>query len=681
MGAPGNGDLYPVVITGEDQTADAWDSVKRNARQTGDAIDQFKSRLEQLSSGGGGGFGQISKLSDAFGKLRSVAGLPALGIGGVIVGTGIAATLAHQKLSELGKAAEETGERASTIDGLSRSLERVGGKSDDAVGSLKSLRKAIDEAAEGEGEQVSTLEGLFEVNNVKLNDAAGKVKSLGAVYGDVSKLIVNAASETDRLVIATIAFGSDAAPAMVRAIVAGETSLEKLGKAGDVALDDATKRAREFDAMLKNLTGSADTLGRRLVDAAKGWGLSIIQFGYERGTEIGALLGSKSAQQQLSIFNTRRQGGDARWALSNQREIDEFYNATGGAVAYDKNGKPISGGATKVKKPLAEEADATKNAFDRQVESIAKHIATVEADAKAVDATAGEHAKLRAEAQLLEAAQRAGIPVVGKVAEKFEELKARAREAADALAYARLKSDVFFERQQLGRTDIEREVAQKLRSAGIDPNSENGKFLAENIRLNSTLSETKDLSKDALKPLLDDALKGKFSLDSLSAAADRLKSKLADKTLDFGLSLLFKSIGGLGGAPSSGLTDAGFSLAGSSAAAVKFHRGGLVGRDGERVFVHPAHFNDAPRLHGGGMIGPDEVPAILQRGERVIPRGGSGGGPNITVHINQNLGGANGDEAVARIAMAMTQRGMRQVLAQVPGVSVRSVNEYSNRFG
>ena len=53
-------------------------------------------------------------------------------------------------------------------------------------------------------------------------------------------------------------------------------------------------------------------------------------------------------------------------------------------------------------------------------------------------------------------------------------------------------------------------------------------------------------------------------------------------------------------------------------------------------------FAGAPRMHSGGWAGlrPDEVPAILQRGERVLSRreaagyGNGGNGGNVTVNIN-----------------------------------------------
>ncbi len=52
------------------------------------------------------------------------------------------------------------------------------------------------------------------------------------------------------------------------------------------------------------------------------------------------------------------------------------------------------------------------------------------------------------------------------------------------------------------------------------------------------------------------------------------------------------------------------------------HSGGTVGMAGSRRMVPAMAFANAPRMHSGGWAGlkPDEVPAILQRGERVLSR-------------------------------------------------------------
>jgi hypothetical protein len=68
------------------------------------------------------------------------------------------------------------------------------------------------------------------------------------------------------------------------------------------------------------------------------------------------------------------------------------------------------------------------------------------------------------------------------------------------------------------------------------------------------------------------------------------------------------------------------------------HAGGMVGSTGPSRMVPAMAFAAAPRMHSGGMAGlrHDEVPAILQRGERVLSRReaqsyGAGGGVNVTI--------------------------------------------------
>jgi hypothetical protein len=66
------------------------------------------------------------------------------------------------------------------------------------------------------------------------------------------------------------------------------------------------------------------------------------------------------------------------------------------------------------------------------------------------------------------------------------------------------------------------------------------------------------------------------------------------------------------------------------------HPGGMVGSAGPSRMVPAMAFAAAPRMHSGGVAGlrHDEVPAILQRGERVLSRREAqnyGGGVNVTI--------------------------------------------------
>ncbi|KPL27894.1 MAG: hypothetical protein AMJ72_06390 [Acidithiobacillales bacterium SM1_46] len=67
---------------------------------------------------------------------------------------------------------------------------------------------------------------------------------------------------------------------------------------------------------------------------------------------------------------------------------------------------------------------------------------------------------------------------------------------------------------------------------------------------------------------------------------------------------------------------------------IQAHAGGIVGRIAARRTVPALAFAAAPRLHGG--LAADEFPAILQRGETVLPRGAAGG--NIVINIHNQTG-------------------------------------------
>ncbi len=62
------------------------------------------------------------------------------------------------------------------------------------------------------------------------------------------------------------------------------------------------------------------------------------------------------------------------------------------------------------------------------------------------------------------------------------------------------------------------------------------------------------------------------------------------------------------------------------------HAGGVVGPGGLARMMPVGLLNVAPRLHGG--LAADEFPAILQRGETVIPRGGAT--PNVAIQVVNN---------------------------------------------
>lgn len=131
---------------------------------------------------------------------------------------------------------------------------------------------------------------------------------------------------------------------------------------------------------------------------------------------------------------------------------------------------------------------------------------------------------------------------------------------------------------------------------------------------------------------------GGFAKSMLDLVAKKMGEKLLDSLLG--------AAGGAAGGAADGAIKAASNWVGSF-----FHTGGVVG---EGVSVtgnfHPATWNYAPRYHSGGIAGlrPDEVPAILQRGEEVLtaddPRHSRNGVGMGGVNISVNVSGADGSK-------------------------------------
>lgn len=132
--------------------------------------------------------------------------------------------------------------------------------------------------------------------------------------------------------------------------------------------------------------------------------------------------------------------------------------------------------------------------------------------------------------------------------------------------------------------------------------------------------------------------------------------RIADRFLDMALNSIFDSkggggglggilgslFGGLGGGGGGGSSFAGFDIADVTMPAGIFHKGGMVDMGGEQRYVHAAYFENAPRYHSG--LRPDEVPAVLQKGEWVLSR-------DDVAAIRSGGGGASAPAAAPQIVI------------------------------
>lgn len=114
---------------------------------------------------------------------------------------------------------------------------------------------------------------------------------------------------------------------------------------------------------------------------------------------------------------------------------------------------------------------------------------------------------------------------------------------------------------------------------------------------------------------------------------------------------------------------------GGSVTAAVAHTGAIIGLSGQSRAVPAGAFATAPKMHAGGWAGlrPDEVPAILQRGERVLNRreaagygAGRSAGSSVTVSIDARgaqMGVAEQIDAKLRAAIPEIARIAKQSVA------------------
>jgi Prophage tail length tape measure protein len=152
------------------------------------------------------------------------------------------------------------------------------------------------------------------------------------------------------------------------------------------------------------------------------------------------------------------------------------------------------------------------------------------------------------------------------------------------------------------------------------------------------------LATDFVTGFIGDLKNGVKAVDALKNALGRL----ADQLLSMALNTLFKEM-------FSAVFPGGTTMSNPlSVLGIGLHSGGVVGQGGTRRSVPAMAFAGAPRLHNG--LAGDEMPAILQRGETVLPKGYSAGG---STSISTSVGNISIDMSGTGMVAADTDSGRR----------------------
>lgn len=208
-----------------------------------------------------------------------------------------------------------------------------------------------------------------------------------------------------------------------------------------------------------------------------------------------------------------------------------------------------------------------------------------------------------------------------------------------AVEKAKIEQQLLAEAQKAGVT-VTPELAAKillLAENYAKASAATEMLQASQQRVAESSREFREFGKDIASGFISDLRNGVSAADALSNALN----KVLDKLIDIGLNSIF----GLGGGGLLGGAGAGGLLGGLIIPGI-LHSGGVAGKDGygHGRSVSPSVFSGAKRYHAGGIAGlqPGEVPAILQRGEVVLPRGTKMGGSqnvHVTVGVSADSNG------------------------------------------
>ena len=344
-------------------------------------------------------------------------------------------------------------------------------------------------------------------------------------------------------------------------------------------------------------------------------------------------------------------------------------------------------GADKVNKA----AQSASNAYRDLIKSADDRVAQMKLEAQLAGETGVAADALRFKLDLLQQSEDKGRSLSSKQVEAINARVEAFKKYADEASKAKLQADLLFDREQLGRSSFDQQIAATLRGAGrpVDFDS----YEAGIIRTNLQLQYARDLAGDFSDTLWSSLEQGKGLWESLGDAAVSSLKRIADTLLNDVLNSLFQvnSAASGGGSGVGGLLGGILSLFGGGQMGIAkaggvglYDRGGYTGPGGVHEpagFVHRGEvvFSQAdvrrnggvgaveamrlgrPGYAAGGVVG---VQPLMSAGRFRQSRSAAvTSGGQTTFQLNATITG-NGDKELQARMQQSTEELMRNALDQ-----------------
>lgn len=358
---------------------------------------------------------------------------------------------------------------------------------------------------------------------------------------------------------------------------------------------------------------------------------------------------AEGPQQETPDQALARATANLRTGLQNKNTVDQAGKQT--LSASDKL-RP-----DKSKAGLPDAPDTAS--WDRAVDAIEKYIKVTEAASLTVDATAGEQERLKVVATLTAAAIKDGTPVTAAMAAEMQKLGTEAGNAADALAKAKIASEIKFGRNTALLSPEDVSIAQQLKKIYPDVATALNSVEASGLRTNAALSGVAGQMSGQLTTGITDVLDRTKTLGQgfadLSKIVIRAIEEMIVKLLIVGP--LMKALQG------------SFSVGGLFNPASNAGDGiGGFGPTAPMGFANGT--NDAP---GGwstvGENGPERM--YVPKGSTIVPNGVPSDGGNVNAPVTIHIDATGADAA----GLARLQEQIANLQRSLPATIVKTVQK------
>jgi hypothetical protein len=322
--------------------------------------------------------------------------------------------------------------------------------------------------------------------------------------------------------------------------------------------------------------------------------------------------------------------------------------------------------------------DPIKDAID----SLQKHTLATQADADAVGKGAGALAGLRVDAAETAAVLKNGGKETDAQADAFGDLRDQAVAAADALAKAKVNSDISRGQQTALFTPEDLAIANQLKGIyGDDIPRAMASSEAAALRFNDAIKQLGQLGQQVNSGFLVDfetqIRNGASAMQALETAGVNALGKIADKLAQMAADNLWSAaFGGSSGGAGSFFSNI---FGGSAGAAAQAKSASTLANNTGGEFFGPGFANGTDYAPGGLSLVGEHGPEILNipRGSQVIPndvlRGGNGS--NVSAPVSISIDARNADAA----GLANLQVQLNQLKAELPARVVQAVTLAKSR--